>query len=189
MWREVIFINLLYFDIFSIYGRNCPILDQAGSPWDRPGLLTGLEVFHAPTKCIWSNASKCRWASWIFTSGCPSEDFWNDTPLAPTSRGVPMNCIPPRHTTNVVKNNVVVTKTAPVLCLVIFHQYEPLFTPAIQTNAAGRTTLPLPDIAYQDYHPQKRYINVLWGRQINFKMHTTNGQYCHGIQTFCQYWK
>ena len=70
-----------------------------------------------------------------------------------------MNCIPPRHTTNVVKNNVVVTKTAPVLCLVIFHQYEPLFTPTIPTNfrrqdhsaVAGQciSRLPSPKTLYQ----------------------------------------
>lgn len=50
------FIDIFYFDLFSIYFRNIPSLAQAGGPWDQPELMTGLAVFYAPMKFIWSNA-------------------------------------------------------------------------------------------------------------------------------------
>ena len=40
------------------------------------------------------------------------------------------------------ENNVVITEAAPVLCQVLFHKDEPLFSPAIPTNYVGGTAPP-----------------------------------------------
>ena len=78
----------------------------------------------------------------LYTSESPSEKCCNETLLSPLSMASTRAYTAPSPMANMGKHNKVSTKTASVLCLGVFYQDEPSFSPAVPTNNAGSTAPP-----------------------------------------------
>ena len=89
-----------------------------------------------------ADSCECQQDVRLCMSGCFSELCCNQVPLLPLYRVRLREITAPSPMTNVGENNVVAIKATPVICQVVFHQDNPVFSPSIPTNDAVRNTSP-----------------------------------------------